>query len=119
MGVARELNTTAEDDDALRRTLSDMERQLMDINATVASKQQQIDDYLTSGFAGSKLTTSESIFCCCFFFHNGHFVNIAFNTHITNMCRDRSVQKSAAVLSGIIRGGGEMQHVGVWSPQSR
>uniref|UniRef100_A0A3Q2XNE3 Laminin, beta 2-like n=1 Tax=Hippocampus comes TaxID=109280 RepID=A0A3Q2XNE3_HIPCM len=51
MGVARELNTTAEDDDALRRTLSDMERQLMDINATVASKQQQIDDYLTSGFA--------------------------------------------------------------------
>ncbi|XP_051915351.1 laminin subunit beta-2 [Hippocampus zosterae] len=51
MGVARELNTTAEDDDALRRTLSDMERQLMDINATVASKQQQIDDYLTSGFS--------------------------------------------------------------------
>ncbi|XP_077371311.1 laminin subunit beta-1 isoform X3 [Festucalex cinctus] len=51
MGVARELTTTAEDDGALRLTLSDMERQLMDINSTVASKRQQLDIYLTSGFA--------------------------------------------------------------------
>ncbi|XP_061621813.1 laminin subunit beta-2 [Phyllopteryx taeniolatus] len=51
MGVARELNATAEDDGALRRTLSDMEKQLMDINSTVASKQQQLEDYLASGFA--------------------------------------------------------------------
>ncbi|XP_037130494.1 laminin subunit beta-2 [Syngnathus acus] len=50
MGVVRELNTTAEDDDALRQTLTDMEGQLMDINATVAAKRQQIDDYLISGF---------------------------------------------------------------------
>nr|XP_061780709.1 laminin subunit beta-2-like [Nerophis lumbriciformis]XP_061780717.1 laminin subunit beta-2-like [Nerophis lumbriciformis] len=50
MGVARELNATAEDEGALRRTLSDLERQLTDINATVASKRQHLEDYLTSGF---------------------------------------------------------------------
>ena len=55
MGVTRELNTTAADEEALRRTLTDLERELRDINTTVAHKQQLIDDYLTSGFAGSKL----------------------------------------------------------------
>lgn len=53
MSVTRELNTTAEEEGALRRTLSDMERELRDINITVAHKKQQLDDYLTSGFTGS------------------------------------------------------------------
>lgn len=56
MGVARELNTTGEEERALTRTLSDMERELRDINNTVAHKKQQLDDYLTSGFAGSKFS---------------------------------------------------------------
>uniref|UniRef100_A0A8C2ZAM4 Laminin, beta 2-like n=1 Tax=Cyclopterus lumpus TaxID=8103 RepID=A0A8C2ZAM4_CYCLU len=55
MGVTRELNTTAEEERALRRTLSNLERELRDINATVAYKQNLLDDYLTSGFTGSKL----------------------------------------------------------------
>ncbi|XP_034394038.1 laminin subunit beta-2 [Cyclopterus lumpus] len=50
MGVTRELNTTAEEERALRRTLSNLERELRDINATVAYKQNLLDDYLTSGF---------------------------------------------------------------------
>lgn len=55
-GVSRELNTTAETDRALRRTLELMERELKDINATVARKQQLLDDYHGSGLAGSKHT---------------------------------------------------------------
>lgn len=54
MGVARELNTTAAEEEALRRTLSDLERELRAINTTVAHKQRLLEDYLTSGFAGSK-----------------------------------------------------------------
>uniref|UniRef100_A0A8C4HFA9 Laminin, beta 2-like n=1 Tax=Dicentrarchus labrax TaxID=13489 RepID=A0A8C4HFA9_DICLA len=53
MGVARELNTTAEEEEALRRILSGLERELRDINTTVAHKQQLLVDYLTSGFAGN------------------------------------------------------------------
>lgn len=55
MGVTRELNTTAAEEGALRRTLSDLERDLRDINATVVHKRRLLDDYLTSGFAGNKL----------------------------------------------------------------
>ncbi|XP_062248507.1 laminin subunit beta-1 [Platichthys flesus] len=51
MGVTRELNTTAGEEEALRRTLTDLERDLRDINITVAHKQHVLDDYLTSGFA--------------------------------------------------------------------
>jgi len=52
MGVARELNATTEEERALRRRLSALERELRDANATVASKQSLLDDYLTSGFTG-------------------------------------------------------------------
>lgn len=55
MSVSRELNTTAEEEETLRRTLSNLEREMRDINTTVAHRQQLLDDYLTSGFAGSKL----------------------------------------------------------------
>lgn len=55
MGVARELNTTAAEEEALRRTLSDLEKDLRDVNNTVAHKERLLEDYLTSGFAGSKL----------------------------------------------------------------
>uniref|UniRef100_A0A671WXI8 Laminin, beta 2-like n=1 Tax=Sparus aurata TaxID=8175 RepID=A0A671WXI8_SPAAU len=50
MGVARELNTTAAEEEALRRTLSDLEKDLRDVNNTVAHKERLLEDYLTSGF---------------------------------------------------------------------
>lgn len=53
MGVSRDLNTTAAKDRALRRTLDVMEREMRDINATVAHNQQLLEDYHSSGFAGS------------------------------------------------------------------
>uniref|UniRef100_A0A4W6G241 Laminin, beta 2-like n=1 Tax=Lates calcarifer TaxID=8187 RepID=A0A4W6G241_LATCA len=51
MGVARELNTTAEEEKELNQTLNILEKELMDINRTVAYKQRLLDEYLTSGFA--------------------------------------------------------------------
>ncbi|XP_041655654.1 laminin subunit beta-2 [Cheilinus undulatus] len=51
MSVARELNTTSAEEEALRHTLTDLERQLRDINTTVAEKQQLVENYLTSGFS--------------------------------------------------------------------
>lgn len=56
MAITRELNTTAEEEGALRHTLSHLEKDLRDINTTVAYKQRLLDDYLTAGFSGSKLT---------------------------------------------------------------
>uniref|UniRef100_A0A7N9ARS4 Laminin subunit beta-1 n=1 Tax=Mastacembelus armatus TaxID=205130 RepID=A0A7N9ARS4_9TELE len=50
MGIAQELNTTVEKDGALRHTLNDLERQMRDINATVAQKKQLLDDLQTAGF---------------------------------------------------------------------
>lgn len=55
MGVATELNTTGEMDSTLRETLHIMERELKDINATVAHK-QLINEYHHSGLAGSIYT---------------------------------------------------------------
>lgn len=52
MGVTRELNSTAAEDEALRRTLSQLEAELRDVNASVAFKEQLLKDYLTSGFSG-------------------------------------------------------------------
>lgn len=52
MGVTRELNSTSAEDEALRRTLSQLEAELRGVNATVANKQQLLEDYLTSGFSG-------------------------------------------------------------------
>lgn len=56
MGVATELNATGEMDSTLRETLNLMERELRNINATVAHKQQLIDEYHHSGLAGSVYT---------------------------------------------------------------
>lgn len=56
MAVSRELNATGEKDRALRHTLKLMEGQLRDINATVARKQQLMEDYHSSGLAGSQHT---------------------------------------------------------------
>lgn len=61
MGVTRELNTTAEEEERLRHILTDLERDLRDINTTVAHKQQLLDDYLTSGLAGSKLNQASEV----------------------------------------------------------
>lgn len=52
MGVTRELNSTTAEDEALRRTLSQLEAELREVNATVADKHQLLEDYLTSGFSG-------------------------------------------------------------------
>lgn len=54
MGIAGELNTTAEEEEALSRILNDLEREVREMNSTVAQKQHLLDDYLNSGFAGSK-----------------------------------------------------------------
>ncbi|XP_034074333.1 laminin subunit beta-2 [Gymnodraco acuticeps] len=51
MGVTRELNITTEDEGALRQTLTGLERELRDINTTVAHKHSLLQDYLTSGFS--------------------------------------------------------------------
>ena len=56
MGVTRELNATAEEDGALRRTLTDLERELRNVNATVAARRRQLEDYLTSGFTGTRFS---------------------------------------------------------------
>lgn len=55
MVITRDLNTTAEEEEALRRTLSELERELRDVNTTVALKKQLLENYLTSGFAGMTL----------------------------------------------------------------
>lgn len=55
MAVTRELNSTAVEDEALRRTLEQLEAELREVNATVAHKQQLLEDYLTSGFSGTGL----------------------------------------------------------------
>lgn len=51
--IGQEVNATAGRDEELQRTLSDLEKELRDINATVAHKQQVLEDYLTSGFEGN------------------------------------------------------------------
>ncbi|XP_071783632.2 laminin subunit beta-1 isoform X1 [Centroberyx gerrardi] len=51
MGVARELNATAAQDGALSQTLSGLERELRDINTTVALKRRLLENYISSGFA--------------------------------------------------------------------
>ncbi|XP_017266844.1 laminin subunit beta-1 [Kryptolebias marmoratus] len=51
MNISQELNITERQDEELKRALSDLEKELRDINATVAHKQQLLEDYLTSGFA--------------------------------------------------------------------
>lgn len=52
MGVAQELNVTAEEEKALSNTLSVLEGELRDLNSTVALKQKLLEDLFTSGFAG-------------------------------------------------------------------
>lgn len=60
MAVTRELNSTAAEDKALRRILSQLEAELRDVNASVALKEQLLKDYLTSGFSGIGLRSSFS-----------------------------------------------------------
>lgn len=50
--IGHELNSTAGRDEDLKRTLNALEKELRNINATVAHKQQLLDDRLSSGFAG-------------------------------------------------------------------
>lgn len=43
MAMGQELNTTAETDRALRRTLDNMEKELRDLNTTVTDKQKLLE----------------------------------------------------------------------------
>ncbi|KAM6924939.1 laminin subunit beta-1 [Xenentodon cancila] len=51
MDISREVNTTEGQNEALKRTLDDLEKDLRDINNTVAHKLRQLDNHLNSGFA--------------------------------------------------------------------
>ncbi|KAM9750902.1 laminin subunit beta-1 isoform 1-T2 [Menidia menidia] len=51
MGIGRELNATAGAEEALKSTLDDLEKQLRDVNGTMAHKKHLLDNYLSSGFA--------------------------------------------------------------------
>uniref|UniRef100_A0A1A8RWD2 Laminin subunit beta-1 n=1 Tax=Nothobranchius rachovii TaxID=451742 RepID=A0A1A8RWD2_9TELE len=49
--IGQELNSTAVKDEELKRILNELEKELRDVNATVALKQELLDKYLTSGLA--------------------------------------------------------------------
>ncbi|XP_047459285.1 laminin subunit beta-2 isoform X2 [Mugil cephalus] len=51
MGIGREINSTAKEEEELKRTLTDLEKDLRDINSTVAREKKLLEDYLTSGFS--------------------------------------------------------------------
>lgn len=55
MAMGQELNTTAETDRTLRHTLDNMEKELRDLNTTVADKQKLLNELFSSGFAGNLL----------------------------------------------------------------
>ncbi|PWA32873.1 hypothetical protein CCH79_00016425 [Gambusia affinis] len=50
-GINQDINKTEEADEVLKRALTDLENELMDLNATLALKQELLDKYLTSGFS--------------------------------------------------------------------
>lgn len=54
MAMGQELNTTAETHRALRHTLDNMEKELRDLNTTVADKQKLLEVF-GSGSAGNLL----------------------------------------------------------------
>ncbi|XP_016138604.1 laminin subunit beta-1-like [Sinocyclocheilus grahami] len=51
MGVSRELNVTADLDNALKRNLTALEKELKDLNNTLHRLHIELDNYLTAGFA--------------------------------------------------------------------
>ncbi|CAN9515951.1 unnamed protein product [Ophioblennius macclurei] len=50
MTISHDFDRTGKEDRMLKHLLSDLEKQLTDVNNTVAYKKEQLDDYLTSGF---------------------------------------------------------------------
>lgn len=52
MGVIRELNGTAEHDNALKRNLTALEGELRDLNNTLQQMRKHLENYLTAGLAG-------------------------------------------------------------------
>lgn len=53
MGVIRELNGTAEQDNALKRNLTALEGELKDLNNTLQQMHKQLENYLTAGLEGT------------------------------------------------------------------
>ncbi|KAG7472317.1 hypothetical protein MATL_G00107440 [Megalops atlanticus] len=51
MGIGQELNGTMELDRLLRQNLTDMEQQLRELNATLAQRRRQLENFLSAGFA--------------------------------------------------------------------
>uniref|UniRef100_A0A671QX29 Laminin subunit beta-1-like n=1 Tax=Sinocyclocheilus anshuiensis TaxID=1608454 RepID=A0A671QX29_9TELE len=58
MGVSRELNVTADLDNALKRNLTALEKELKDLNNTLHRLHIELDNYLTAGFAGKYYQSS-------------------------------------------------------------
>lgn len=52
MGVSRELNVTADLDNALKRNLTALEKELKDLNNTLHRLQRELKNYHTAGLAG-------------------------------------------------------------------
>ncbi|XP_028308812.1 laminin subunit beta-2 isoform X2 [Gouania willdenowi] len=50
MAIGREMNVTAGEENTLKQELSHLEKDLREVNDTLAYKKQLLDDYLTSGF---------------------------------------------------------------------
>lgn len=57
MGISQELNSTEEEEEDLKERLTDLENELRDIRETLARNQQQLENYLTSGFTGTGVNT--------------------------------------------------------------
>lgn len=52
MGVSQELNVTADLDNALKRSLTALEKELKDLNNTLHRLHRELQNYSTAGLAG-------------------------------------------------------------------
>lgn len=52
MGVSRELNVTADLNNALKRNLTALENELKDLNNTLHRLRKELQSFLTAGLAG-------------------------------------------------------------------
>lgn len=59
MGVIRELNLTADLDNALKQNLTALEKELKDLNNTLHQLRRGLENYLTAGLAGKLVFLSK------------------------------------------------------------
>uniref|UniRef100_A0A8C1T9L1 Laminin, beta 2-like n=1 Tax=Cyprinus carpio TaxID=7962 RepID=A0A8C1T9L1_CYPCA len=76
MGVSRELNVTADLDNALKRNLTALEKELKDLNNTLHRLQRELKNYHTAGLAGKVVFFNKLydtfLFFLCFKVCGGH-----------------------------------------------